>query len=241
MQNNQMILPFLNHQLFLQIEKESEMLKLSILAVIFISAFLPQNLPAQESNSLQVSGGIISPMSSSHGLSGTLQFNYSINPDINFYVYSGYASWDNHYLKYHEDYSPIQHQQYFKIAAESNHTMIPVYFGARWKFHTIKLFSSFIEIEAGYTNLDFVEYKIDKIVNPETGEVVYQRDGTIQYDKNEDLLGIGIGAGLSHPITNNFNLIFEFKLNSHINSDYYGLFSTRGTYTRFIGGFSFNI
>lgn len=218
------------------------MLKSSILAVIFISAFLPQNLSAQESNSLQISGGIISPMSSSNGLSGALQFNYSVSPDINLYLYTGYASWNNYYVVFHEDYSPIQHKQNFKTPVESNHTMIPLYLGARWNFHTIKLFSSFIEIEAGYSNLNFVEYGIDKIVNHDNGEVLnYQQSGTIQYDKNEDLFGLGIGAGISHPITKNFNLILEFKLNSHINSDYYGLFSTRGTYTRFIGGFSFSI
>ncbi len=218
------------------------MLKSIILSVIFISVFQSQNLLAQESNSLQISGGVISPMSSSNGLSGTLQFNYSLSSDINLYINTGYASWDNYYVTFLEDYSSIQHKTHFKTPAEGNHTMIPLYFGARWNFHTIKLFSSFIELEAGYTYLDFIEFGINKIINPETGEVVdYQKSGTIQFDKHENLFGVGLGAGILHPITKNFNLILEFKLNSHINSDYYGLFSTRGTYTRFIGGFSFNI
>jgi hypothetical protein len=216
------------------------MLKSSILLIVFISFFSSSQIIGQESNSLQFTGGIIYPMSSSKGLNGNIQFNYSLNPNVNIYIYSGYSAWNLYYVFFHEDWSPDQHRQIFKTAAEDEHSMVPVYIGSRINFHTIKLFTSFVELEVGYTYLHFNCYNILKITDPETGEVLdYLKDGTTQYKTTENLFGIGLGAGISHPITNNFNLIFEFKLNSHVNSNYYGLFSTRGTYSRFTAGFNF--
>lgn len=194
----------------------------------------------QDSNSLQFTGGIISPMSSSRGLTGNVQFNYVLNSNVIFYISSGYSSWNYYFIIFHEDFSPVQHQQYFRKAAASDHYMIPLYVGSRINFHTIKLFTSFIEFEAGYSYLHFNSYDFRKVIIPETGEVLDYAQ--ISKTKNsENLFGIGIGAGISHPITDNFSLILEFKLNSHITSNYPGLFSTRGTYTRFTAGFNFNI
>lgn len=216
------------------------MLKASVLLGIFIYFFFPQNVIAQESTSLQVTGGIIYPMSSSKGLNGNLQFNYTLNSNVTFYIYSGYSAWDIYYVFFHEDWSPIQHQQIFRAVPENEHSMVPLYVGSRINFHTIKLFTSFIQFEVGYTHLQFNSYGIKKIINSETGEVLsYQQ--TSKTETSENLFGVGIGAGISHPITENFSLILAFNLNSHFNSHYYGLFSTRGTYSRFTAGFNFTI
>jgi hypothetical protein len=216
------------------------MLKSSFLVIIFIFFFLPENTAGQESNSLQVSGGIISPMSSSRGLIGTIRYNYVLNKNVNLYIYSGYSSWDNYYIFFLEDYSLIQHEQHFRTVGADDHSMIPVYLGSRINFHTIKLFTSFVEFEIGYTYLHFYIHDIYKVTAPETGEVIAYRSSR-RTEETEHLFGVGIGAGISHPITEKFSLILAFKLNSHINSNYFGLFSTRGTYTRFTAGFIFNI
>ncbi|HSD62444.1 MAG TPA: hypothetical protein VLB50_01565, partial [Ignavibacteriaceae bacterium] len=114
------------------------MFKSSILAIIFISTFLPQNIIAQETNSLQVSGGIIEPMSSARGLSGALQFNYSLNSNINFYIYSGYSSWDFYRIFFYKEREG-RDPQLFRLIGADEHSMVPVYLGSRINFHTIKL------------------------------------------------------------------------------------------------------
>jgi len=197
---------------------------------------------AQDDFTIQINGGVIIPMSSSNGLTTSIQFNYSFNPNIQFYIYSGYSSWNKYKVVFHEDYSTVQKQQLFNSYSSDDHILIPIYIGSRIDFHTNKLFASFANVEIGYSHLSYNTYENVKEVNQETGEVLsYNADKSTRKEINENLLGIGIGAGLSHPITENINLILSFKLNSHVNSKYYGLFSNRGIYTAFIAGFNFNI
>ncbi|MHB8906249.1 MAG: hypothetical protein ACYC6D_09010 [Melioribacteraceae bacterium] len=69
----------------------------------------------------------------------------------------------------------------------------------------------------------------------------YYVDQSTRKENREDLFGLGIGAGISHSLTENLNLVLLFKLNSYINSNYSGIFSSRGTYTMFLAGFNFSI
>ncbi|MGA9291068.1 MAG: hypothetical protein WBV81_00650, partial [Ignavibacteriaceae bacterium] len=46
---------------------------------------------AQNNHSIQINGGVISPMSSSKGLSIYLQYNYYLNRQIILYTYTGYS------------------------------------------------------------------------------------------------------------------------------------------------------
>lgn len=196
---------------------------------------------AQNSHSIEINGGIISPMSSSNGLTASVQFNYSYSSTVNFYLYSGYSSWDKYNVTFYEDYSEIQKKQFFQTYSEDDHVMIPVFLGAKINFHTTKFFTTYIDVEVGYANLSYNSYSNRKIVDPETGEVLkYTIDPASKREVNDNLFGIGIGAGLSHPITKYLNLILSFKLNSFLNSGY-GLFSSKGTYTAFLAGFNFNI
>ncbi len=218
------------------------MFKSLLSSVIIISITASCSIFAQETNSIQINGGIIMPMSSSKGLTASFQFNYNINPTLQFYIYTGYSAWDQYKITFHEDYSTVQKQQYFTTYSADDHILIPVYFGGKLNFNTNKLFTAFVNLEIGYSHLSYNSFGNFKTTDPETGEVLgYYPDFTSQKEVSENLLGLGIGAGISHPITESLNLVLSFKLNSYINSNYYGLFSTRGTYTMFLAGFNFNI
>ena len=218
------------------------MFKSFFLSLIIISIIFSKIILAQDSNSIQVNGGIIMPMSSSKGLTTSFQFNYSFNPQIQFYIYSGYSSWDKFKVVFHQEFSEVQKKQYFNSYSADEHILIPLYLGSRINLHTNKLFTSFLNVEIGYSYLSYNSYEQWKSINPETGEVLSYHPNTLTKKVNkENLFGFGVGAGISHPMTNNLDLILSFRLNSYINSNYYGLFSTRGTYTMFLAGFNFNI
>jgi hypothetical protein len=214
----------------------------SFLSALIIVGVACSNILAQKTNSIQLNGGIISPISSSNGLTTSLQYNYSINPTISLYVYSGYARWDKHYVIYKEDVSPVQRQQYFKTYSSDDHILIPIYLGSRIDLNTNKLFTSFVNLEIGYSYLRYNSYNHWKSINPATGEVMsYSPDPFTKKEIVEHIFGLGVGVGLSHPMTESVNLLFTFKLNSNITSNYSSIFSSRTTYTIFSAGFNVNI
>lgn len=222
-------------------EREKKMFKNFLAAIILLITF-PGFNSAQDINSLQVNGGIIMPMSSSKGLTASVQFNYSFNPQIQFYSYIGYAAWDLYKVIYRADWSENQRKQYFEAYPESDHTLIPFYIGSKINFHSNKLLTAFVSFEAGYSHISYHKYDIMKIINPETGEVVdYLADGATKEKISENLFGIGAGVGISHPVTRKLNLLFSFKLNTFLNSDYSGALGTKSTYTIFLIGFNYNI
>ncbi|MBI5661264.1 MULTISPECIES: outer membrane beta-barrel protein [Ignavibacterium] len=197
---------------------------------------------AQQSNSIQINGGIIMPMNSSKGLTGLVQYNYHLSSDVNLFVYTGYSAWDQFKVTFLEDYSEVQKQIKFQSYSADDHKLIPFYIGGRVNLHTNKLFTSFISVEAGYSYLTYNSYQNQKIVNPETGEVLgYTIDTFSKKEIKENLFGIGIGAGILHPISDKLNLVLSYKLNSYTASGYKGFFSTRGTYSQFLAGFGFMI
>ncbi|MCF8259417.1 MAG: hypothetical protein K9J12_01470 [Melioribacteraceae bacterium] len=197
---------------------------------------------AQDSNSIQVNGGIFMPMSSSKGFNTSIQYNYHLSNNIQLYIYSGYSSWDRFNVIFTEDWSTIQKQTHFSTYISDNHILIPVFIGSRINFHSSKLFTSFATFEIGYSNLSYDNYGIKKEINPVTGEVLsYNPDLRTKKEITENLLGIGAGVGLSHTITENINIILSFKLNSQLNSKDYSFLSSRGTYTAINLGFNFNL
>lgn len=198
----------------------------------------------KNSHSLQFNGGIITPMSSSTGLTGSVQLNYALNERIKLYVYTGYSEWDkyNIVIQLVKEFYSNNEKMFFNSYSADDHILIPVYIGSSVNLHTNKLFTSFLTAEIGYSYLSFNSYDQMRSVNAETGEVLsYRPDVTTKKENKENLFGIGIGAGLFHPISDNTELIFSFKLNSYVNNNLPGLFSRRGTYTAFSAGFNFNI
>ena len=110
---------------------------------VIISIIISSSIYAQDSNSIQFNGGIVMPMSSSKGFNTSIQFNYNYSQNVQFYIYSGYSSWDKYNVNFTEDWSTIQKQTLFKSYTADNHILIPVYIGSRINFHTNKFFTSF--------------------------------------------------------------------------------------------------
>ena len=219
-------------------KKGIKMRKLLCAAVIFISAV---NIYSQDF-SVQGSGGVIIPMSSSKGLSANAQFNYLYSNNIVFYIGSGYSAWDKYNATFKEELSVVQTREYFTTWLADDHVLIPVNAGCRVNLHTNKIFTSFISVETGYSYLKYYSYQTRKEINPNTGEVTgYFPDSRTKKQESENLFSIGIGAGISHPVTKKVNLILAFKINSCINSHYHGFFSSRGTHTMFQLGVDYSI
>jgi len=209
---------------------------------IFISVVLSSTISAQDSYSIQINGGLISPMSSSNGFVGTAQFNYPVSSKISLYIYSGYSSWDKYTDYYREDYSPTQKQTLFNAYSADDHSLIPVYIGSKINFHSNSIFTAFLNFELGYSFISYNSFDIQKSVNAVTGAVLsYYTDQSSKKRIDESVFGIGIGGGLSHPISERLNLILSYKFNSYANSDYPGLFSTKGIYSAFLVGLNYNI
>lgn len=175
-------------------------------------------------------------------MTGSAQFNYLFNDQIKFYTYTGFSTWDKNNIVIREVKEVFHNDEklFHNTYNEDNHILIPIYIGGKINLHTNSLFTSFINIELGFSFLSYNSYELWKSVDPETGEVFGYYQG-MKTENKENLFGVGIGAGLSHPISGTTDLLLSFKLNSHVNEKYPGLFSRRGTYTTFTVGFNFNI
>ena len=214
----------------------------SLFASLLISFILSNFLYSQESNTLQINGGIVMPKQSSKGLAASLQFNYPVSHAIELYFSAGYSAWDRFHIQYLEDATSVQHKQRFTSYSADGHSLVPIFLGGKLNIHTNKIFTSFLNFELGYSHLTFNSYQQQKEINPETGEILnYFPDLTTQTKHEENLFGFGIGAGISHPMGRKLNLILSFKLNGYLNSGYYNFFTGGSFNTALLAGFSFNI
>ena len=179
-------------------------------SLIFISTILTEIISAQETISIQINGGFIYPENSTNGLTALVQFNYPLNEQFHLYVYSGYSSWDKNKVIFKEGPPIYDAQENFFTYSADDHTMIPVYFGSFINLHTNKIFTAYINLEAGYSYLSYNSYENWKSVNPYTGRVIgYYVDRGTKEEITENLYGVGIGAGISHPMRENLNLEFS--------------------------------
>lgn len=211
-------------------------------SILFIFLATAQIIFSQQSHSFQFAGGIIMPMSSSKGLTASVQYNYRFSDHIRFYIYSVYSSWDKLRANFTENYSSIQQQTRFSTYIADDHILIPVYIGSRIDFNTNKLFTAFVTFEIGYSYLSYNSYGVTKEVNTTTGEVLaYNADLNSKKEITENLFGVGAGIGISRQLTDNLDIILSFKLNSSLNSEYYGFFSSHGTYTALSLGLNLGI
>jgi hypothetical protein len=200
------------------------------------------NLYAQSPPSIQVNGGIIAPRSSSSGLTAVMQYNNPVNIDIQLFFSIGFASWDKYKIKLIEEYSNTPSEKIFNSYNADDHEIIPVYVGSKITLRKLKELVSFFTAEIGYSHLSYNKYDNYKITNYETGEVVgYAVDNISRKKISENLIGIGLGIELLHPMSKNLNLQFIFKVNTYLNSDYYKFYSQRATYFNYLFGVSYNL
>src|ERR1035437_2578165 len=124
---------------------------------------------SQGKSSFQFSGGMVYPISSSPGLSGTLQYNYNINSRFNFFVSADYSVWDKRNFNY-LDKSNV-HWGYETGYSESDHTLSRIMAGGRYLITQPDQFKLFIDAGLGYSYLQYNIYDMQRINNP---------DGTIE-------------------------------------------------------------
>ncbi len=208
----------------------------------FLLFFLASGLFAQSFHSIQFGGGLVLPRASSKGLSAQVQYNYSLNETYNFYIYSGYFTWDKYNITFIGKSAPYGTEKLFYSHGSDNHVLIPVYFGTRINFNTIKSFTTFIELEAGYSYLSYTAYGHIKETDPETGYTLsYYADQSSAQNTVKNLFGVGFGLGVFHPIAQTVNVVLSYKLNSNFNASESGFFSAFGTYSTLFFGLGINI
>lgn len=210
--------------------------------LVLVSILLSGILMAQNSRSIQFNAGAVFPMNSSKGFSTAFQYNYSVSPAIQLYAYSGISYWDENHVIHEMDYSEIQKQQFTTSYDADEHVLIPLYLGSRINVHSDRLFTTFVNLEAGYSHLSYNVYDNVKVVDENTGRVTeFYADPKTKRKVNDNLFGIGAGIGLSHEIAQGIELQLSYKLNTFINSSYNGFFTSRGTYNTLALGLNYGI
>lgn len=206
------------------------MYRLSLIIVFLFS----QVLFSQNSSSLQINGGFISKRMSSLGLTSSVQYNHNIDNGLELYGYLGYAAWDLYNITI--EYNRI----YYKYPAEDSHDLVSVFTGVRKYFKQTSWFEPFLEIEVGYLYLTYNSYKYFRASNTGNQVGFYPDYGSLKTNF-EHLFGVGLGAGIIHPMSGGLSIVFTYKLNTYINNNYNGLFSRRGTYSLVNVGFNYKI
>ncbi|MBU1096416.1 MAG: hypothetical protein CVV23_16465 [Ignavibacteriae bacterium HGW-Ignavibacteriae-2] len=208
------------------------MKKSFVVSFILISIISSNFIYSQNFGSFEISGGLVLQSSASNGFNTTIQYNHRFNDDIQFYIYSGYTSWNEFYVTFTEELTPPQKETIFKAYTQDNHILIPIYFGSRVNLQTNKLFTAFASFEIGYSYLNYNSYQVKKIIDPANGVVIsYQPDINTKKEVKENLLGIGLGAGITREITKAINIVLFYKINSQINSEYYDALSSKATFS----------
>ena len=208
------------------------MKKLIFVILILINIVSSNIIYSQNSGSLELSGGIVLKSSSSDGFNAILQYNYQFSNKIQFYIYSGYFYWDKTYATFIEELNPPQKETHFRTYTEDNHILIPIYIGSRMDLHTNKLFTLFASFEIGYSNLSYNSYNVEKVIDPDNGVVLsYETDLNSKSEISENLIGLGLGAGIKREVAEAINIVLFYKLNTQLNSKYYGALSNKATYS----------
>jgi len=205
---------------------------LSVIIVLLLSSFLfPQGM-----SSIQFSGGLVEPMSSNPGLSGVIQYNYNLTSRFNLFVSTDYSYWGQKYNNYY--YDALSYNQHKIVYPESDHSLSRAMAGARYVVVEPAKFRLFVEGGIGYSYLKYKSYNINLVTNPDgTAELLYSNGAY----ESENLFNISTGIGFIHKMTSRWDILFEFKLNTYLNSHYYGIFSARGTFTEYFAGFNYRI
>ncbi len=190
----------------------------------------------QGKSSIQFTGGTVNPMSSSSGLSGAFQYNYNINPRFNLFVSTDYSVWDKRYYIFYPN--TIIHNDPLRSYPESDHSLSRIMAGGRYIIIEPAKFQLFVEGGIGYSYLKYKSYDMQLVNTPDGGQEILYSVGT---NESENLFNISTGIGFIHQMTTNWDVLLEFKMNTYLNSHYYGIFSSRGTFTGFNGGFNYRI
>ena len=210
------------------------MKRISFAAAIFLLCIC--NLHSQDKISVELTGGIISPVKSlNNGLSGTLQFNYHLLPNHYLYVSASSSSWDRNKVIIN-----VPGGRNLTRYSEVGHSLYSYRLGDRFTFFTGKMFNLFADVEAGYSKLSYTSNILSSFTDLD-GSINYSTDYRAPENIIEHLFGLGIGAGIVHNINYNFLLQLSVKFNSYVNSYYNGLFGSRNTYFIYNAGIIYQL
>lgn len=204
-----------------------------ILAIIFIT----NSIKAQSDISIQLNSGI----SDFSGYSGLLQLNYSLNSEIDLYLYSGYSNVDEHNRLGHRglEFTDNRHSSGSFVG---NSNVIPIYFGGSLDLFENDWITTFANLELGYSHLSFNTYERMLPVFSNDGEIRrYSPDRSTREKHTENLFGTGIGLGASHPITTGLEVLLTIKLNTSTNFEKMNMFNRRSTYTSLLAGINYRL
>ena len=203
--------------------------------VFLIAVLAVYNLYAQDKFSVQLSGGIITPINSSKGLTGLLQVNYSISENSTLYAYFSTSSWyHNNILINKDNMHPIEAYD------EDRHILNSFNAGDRIIFNRNKFFDAFADVELGYIHLNYRKLSLSRYVNSD-GTIEYLNDYASSAIAHESVLGTGIGVGLQHHMIDRFDLLLNLKLNTFMNDVINGNFTFDRTYLTYMFGFVYKI
>ncbi len=102
-------------------------MKALIVSTIALIILISSSAKPQTESSINILGGIISPINSSNGLTGLLEFNRPVSNKISLYTYSGLLSWDKNSIRFH-----IPNRNDVHSYSETDHILIPFYFSAKF-------------------------------------------------------------------------------------------------------------
>jgi len=122
--------------------------------------------------------------------------------------------------------------------SESDHALSRIMAGGRYLITQPEQFKLFIDAGIGYSYLKYNIYDLIQINNPDgTIKLQLSPAGMVQ----QNLFNFSSGIGFIHPITESWDILFEFKLSTYLNSQYHGLFTSQSTLSSFQFGFNYKI
>jgi hypothetical protein len=191
---------------------------------------------AQSRFSIEVGGGIISPINSQNGLIGLVKFLYNYSDDFNLFTNVGYGFWDKNHIGFnYETYSTQKEND------EDEHLLIPIYVGGRYYFNRNKIINGFLETELGINILQYNKYEIIIFKIPEKNVTIITQDYNSKKVNSKISLGLGIGLGLVHLLSDGVSLNLGIKLSVLNNYNNYSPIKGLLVFKTLYAGFNCNI
>ena len=206
-----------------------------VIAIIFFS----NSINAQSDFSIQLNSGL----SGFSGFSGLLQLNYSLNSDLDLYLYSGYSNVDRRINSRFDNHDlGLDKSRYNSGLIMGDNNVIPIYLGGNLDLFENEWITTFANLELGYSHSSFTTYESMLPIYSDAGDVIrYRPDRSTREKHSDNLFGTGIGVGASHQITNGLEVLLTLKLNTNTNFDGMRMFSRPSTYTSLLAGLNYRL
>lgn len=217
--------------------KGFKMFRLSFFIILF---FLSISIGHPQSKySIEANLGIISPFNSSAGLSGSGQFNYSLNDMTQLFFNASYGAWDkyNVFYEYQNYSSENPNPGPIKTFSADDHSLASINLGSRFKLHENTIINLYFDAQIGLAFFSFNKYNLNEFTNPETGQIDLIPDLSSPIKVNETLLSFGVGPVFEREINTLLSLYLSVKLNTMLNAGDTNFISKRGTYFLVSAGF----